>query len=180
MAPITNTDPVLTLHQLFSPSFPVGAFAYSQGLETAIQDGTVNSAGALCSWISGLITMGSGWTDAVFLAQSAKGRDLGDLAQLAFAMCPSIERRMETEKQGAAFAQTANELFALSVDPAPYPVAIGAVIHALDLPIKDAVRLYLFASVSNLSAVGMRLVPLGQTRWTKDNLGYVAGLCGYR
>lgn len=163
MTQTTITDPLLTLHQLFSPSFPIGAFAYSQGLETAIQDGVVSSPNDLSDWISGLIVAGSGWSDAIFLALSAKGGALDDLSDLALAMCPSAERRLETEKQGSAFARTANALYDLNVADAPYPVAVGAVVHALGLPMKDAVRLYVFSILSNLSAVGMRLVPLGQT-----------------
>ena len=177
MSPTTTTDPLLTLHQLFSPSFPVGAFAYSHGLETAVQDRTVASAADLMTWLSGVLEFGAGWTDAIFLAQAANGGDADGLAELALALCPTSERRLETEKQGAAFAHAANALFDVNCPVAPYPVAVGVTARALSLPVHDTVRLYLFSIVSNLAAAGMRLVPLGQT----EGQGVIADLtplCG--
>ncbi len=163
MTQTTRTDPLLILHQLFSPSFPVGAFAYSHGLETAVQEGVVSKGSDLCDWLTGVLTYGAGWTDAVLLVQTAKGGDVDNLSELALALCPAAERRLETEKQGHAFVQTANALFGLNCPLGPYPIAVGTVVGALGLPLKDAVRLYLFSIVSNLAAAGMRLVPLGQT-----------------
>lgn len=161
--PITTTESLLVLHQLFSPGFPVGGFAYSHGLETAIEDGTITTASGLQSWLEGVLRFGAGWTDAVFLALAAKGGKIADLSELALALCPSAERKLETEKQGFAFAQTANALFSLSCTNAPYPVAVGEVVRALDLPLRDSLRLYLFAFSSNLATAGIRLIPLGQS-----------------
>lgn len=180
MTQTTITDPLLTLHQLFSPSFPIGAFAYSQGLETAIQDGVVSSPNDLSDWISGLIVAGSGWSDAIFLALSAKGGALDDLSDLALAMCPSAERRLETEKQGSAFAQTANALYDLNVADAPYPVAVGAVVHALGLPMKDAVRLYGFLHPVQSVRCRYAAGAIGTDGWTKNHFRFVARLRRYR
>ena len=67
MGPRHMTTDVLTLSQLLSPSFPVGAFAYSHGLETAIQDGAITSAVTLEAWIFDLLHYGGLRSDAVFL-----------------------------------------------------------------------------------------------------------------
>lgn len=45
----------LRLLQLVSPSLPVGAYAYSQGLEQAVEAGWVNDAATVQAWIGGLL-----------------------------------------------------------------------------------------------------------------------------
>ncbi|MFZ7092910.1 urease accessory protein UreF [Primorskyibacter sp. 2E233] len=171
-----STDPHLLLHQLFSPAFPVGAFAWSHGLETAIQDGQVADAASALDWVATVLEFGAGWSDAVLCAQAGQGGDPSALSELAAALSPSSERRAETIEQGRAFAATVSEVWGLQVPAAPYPVAIGAAVRALGLPLDSALRLYLQAFAANLTSAAVRLVPLGQTdgqRITRD----LAPLC---
>jgi urease accessory protein len=156
-------DAVLVLHQLLSPAFPVGAFAYSQGLETAVQDGTVQTPADVSEWISVLLEHGGGWSDTVFAARAALGDDLEDLSALARALAPSAERRQETVLMGDAFASTVRDVWGVAVPPAPYPVAYGAAVRALSLPVDEALRLFLLSVAANVASAGVRLVPLGQT-----------------
>ncbi len=160
---LTVADPHLSLHQLFSPAFPVGAFAYSHGLETCVQAGQVQDGAALQDWLSTVLEHGAGWCDAVLLAQAARTADPAPLAELALALSPSHERRRETEAQGAALAATVSEVWGLTIPPLPYPVAMGHIVELLSLPLLPALALYLQSYVSNLSAAGIRLIPLGQT-----------------
>ena len=51
---------MMVLQAWFSPAFPIGAFSYSHGLETAIQEGLVSEKASLTRWISYLLTDGSG------------------------------------------------------------------------------------------------------------------------
>ena len=163
MAPTVTTrmtDAALTLHQMFSPAFPVGAFSYSHGLETAIATGRVTDAATLRDWVSAAMEHGAGWSDAVLIAHSAGGEDP---AALALALAVTSERRLETTAQGAAFAATVRDVWGADVADAPYPVAVGRTVAALGLPVRDAIRLYLQAFAANLVSVGVRLIPLGQT-----------------
>ncbi|GGA00110.1 urease accessory protein UreF [Salipiger profundus] len=157
------TDSTLTLHQLFSPAFPTGAFAWSHGLETAVQEEQVTDAESLQAWLEALLRHGAGWSDAVLLAQAAQGGDAAELTELGLALSPSAERRAETDQQGRAFAATVSQVWGVEIPPAPYPVAVGLTVRALDLPLAEALRLFLQAVVSNLAGAGVRLVPLGQT-----------------
>ena len=72
------TDHALTLMQWLSPAFPVGAFAYSHGLEKVIADGTVRDAPTLQQWLSDLLTHGSGRADAILLAAAYSTEDPSD------------------------------------------------------------------------------------------------------
>jgi urease accessory protein len=159
-----------------SPAFPVGAFAYSHGLERAIHDGLIVDRSSLVGWLDDLVARGSGWNDAVLLAQvwreASAGRDCDDVMELAEAMAGSKERHMETTLQGAAFGEAAAawivpegrhsfESF-LKGRSVSYPVAVGmaAALHSLSLP--ETLTAYLHAFASNLIQAAVRLVPLGQ------------------
>jgi urease accessory protein len=106
MAPIMGIESsqLLLLLNWMSPAFPIGAFAYSHGLEWAIESGDVTSPQEVEDWITDLITRGSGWNDAVLFALSYEQ----DVNELALALCSSQERYLETTQLGTAFAKAAN------------------------------------------------------------------------
>lgn len=163
---------LLRLAAWLSPAFPVGSFSYSHGLERAVHDGLVNDADQLAEWIAALLTSGSGWNDAVLLAESwrraAAGETLADTAELAEALAGSAERHLESVAQGAAFLQAASA-WPRSVPedlPAncPYSVAVGAVAGAHGAPLAETTTLFLQAFASNLIQAAIRLGVLGQTQ----------------
>jgi urease accessory protein len=175
---MTTDAHLLKLMTWLSPAFPVGAFGYSHGLETAIRDGRVTDAGALSAWIAGVAEHGGGWSDAVlFNAAWSAGaaRDepaLADLAELAEALAPSLERRRETLCQGEAFLTAAAAWGATPMLAAAYPVAVGATAGAHGVPLSPALTAWLHAFAANLISVAVRAVPLGQT----DGVAVMAGL----
>ena len=78
---ITDID-ILTLAQWLSPSFPVGAFAYSHGLETAFQNGQISTADALRDWLADVLTHGSGRNDCILLRAAYASTSHDDLERL--------------------------------------------------------------------------------------------------
>jgi urease accessory protein len=74
MDTLTTTDPtelrslherdLLRLMAWLSPSFPVGAFSYSHGLEYAVEAGRVTDKDMLLHWASAILSQGSGRVDA--------------------------------------------------------------------------------------------------------------------
>jgi len=169
--PESRPEPtLLRLMTWLSPAFPVGAFAYSHGLERAIHDGLVHDRATLTAWTTDLLRHGSSWNDAVLLAESWREALTGgwrEAARLAEAMAGSRERHMETMLQGSAFMAAAAAwphpaLEDIGADM-PYPVAVGLLARAHGVPLESALAAYLHAFVSNLIQVALRLVPLGQT-----------------
>jgi urease accessory protein len=94
-----------------SPAFPVGAFAFSHGLEKAVEDGLIRDAAGLAGWIADLTRCGSLHNDLVVLAAAWRANRIGDeagltqVADLALALQPSAERYLETVTQGNAFRE---------------------------------------------------------------------------
>lgn len=166
---MTDTAALLRLLTWLSPAFPVGMFGWSHGLEQAIADGAVRDGATLVDWIDGLVTAGSGWTDAVLFAEAhAAARDpdrLAGVADLARALAPSAERLAETLGQGNAFLRAARAWpdHCPALDDAPWPVAVGAACGLAGIPLRDALVASLHAFAGNLVSVALRLVPLGQT-----------------
>lgn len=185
MAMVTETrrvsHDIAPLLVWLSPSFPVGSFAYSHGLEWAVETGDIHNLGSLEEWVGTLIQQGGLWSDAVLLALTHKAviannvATLAEIAELAAALAPSKERRMETLHQGAAFLSAVRaawpcEAFLLATpfeNEIAFPVAIGiaAAGHRLALP--SAIEAYLVSFAANLVSAAVRLVPLGQTDGTK-------------
>ncbi len=155
-------QPLLRLLTWLSPAFPVGAFGYSHGLETAIRSGQVTDRPTLIAWLAGLIEHGSGWTDAVILAAAHRGEDV---TELATALSPSLERQLETLDQGEAFLIAVARSWPHPDLPrqAPYPVAVGLTAALHGVPLLDTLTAWLHAFAANLVSVAVRAIPLGQS-----------------
>jgi urease accessory protein len=152
----------LILTQWLSPAFPVGSYAYSQGLEQAITDGSVTDAASLADWITAILTHGSARNDAILLAHARcrEGPDDG-LADLAYAYAASAERCTEMREQGAAFGQTVAAMTGTQLPVLPYALAVGHATRSLDLPTPEVLSLFLQALATQLALVGVRFIPLG-------------------
>lgn len=159
------TPGLLTLVQWLSPAFPTGAFACSHGMETAIADGRLATPAQVQGWLETLIAHGSGWQDAVLLAQGlAADADLDALTDTARALAASAERWIETRDQGAAFAATVAHVTGTPQPVRPLPLAVAQAARGLAVPAAQTVTLYLQAFASNLVTIAVRAVPLGQSQ----------------
>jgi urease accessory protein len=170
-----------TLYRLMtwlSPSFPVGAFSYSSGIEWAAEAGDISDAVSLQHWLTSMLVNGAGICDGIFLAQAYQAASsnedvrLAEIAELASALMSSRERHLETTAQGRAFIEIARAAWHhASLDRSVaackagivYPVAVGLVSAAHHIPLAPVVHAFLHAVVANWISAGARLVPLGQT-----------------
>jgi urease accessory protein len=168
---MTSPTALQRLLTWLSPAFPVGSFAWSQGLETAIADRRVTDAASLKDWIAGSLAHGALKTDAILLAHAhrdnADAKALQDLADLGLALTPASERATETTLTGETFATAArawpSDVFARLPRPCPYPVVVGAIAAGQHIDLADTLIGFLTAAVHTQISVAVRLVPLGQT-----------------
>jgi urease accessory protein len=172
-----------------SPGFPIGAFAYSHGLEWAVESGAVRDASTLRDWLDDLVAAGSLRADAVILAATASAvatRDFDearDINDLALALAPSRERLLETSAQGNAFLAAVRpawpapglDAFAamLGEGDCAYPVAVGAACAAHAISTRPALDAFTLAACANLVSATVRLGPIGQT----EAQAIIAALC---
>jgi urease accessory protein len=166
----TTTEALLRLLTWLSPAFPTGAFAYSHGLEWAVETNDVCDEATLNAWLLDVITHGSGRSDVIVLRHACRmdAEALAALGEFALALATCRERRVETSSLGEAFVRAAQpwggrRLAALAAQAPPYPIAVGALAADHDIDEDMAAAAYLQAMTANLVSAGVRLIPLGQT-----------------
>jgi urease accessory protein len=174
----TEAAALYRLMTWLSPSFPVGSFSYSSGIEWAVEAGDIVDAASLRDWLAAMLADGPGFCDGVFLAQAHRAAASGDqaalreLAELAAAFVPSRERQLEASAQGRAFIDIARSAWNCDgldrmvggCDGAiVYPVAVGIVSAAHGIALAPTIHAFFHAVTSNWISAGARLVPLGQT-----------------
>ncbi|WP_342452528.1 urease accessory protein UreF [Pararoseomonas baculiformis] len=181
----TITDPAgggdAALYRLLawtSPSYPVGAYTYSHGLETAVEEGAVKNRAGLVAYVRAALGRGAGVVDGPLLAAAWRaaaadnGAALDEVAELAAAWRGTAETALESSAQGTAFASVTasawpeprfDALKARHPRRLVHPVAFGAAAAWSGIPLHPALFSWLGAFAANLVSAGVRLVPLGQT-----------------
>ena len=153
----------MTVMQWMSPAFPIGAFAYSHGLEWAIDKGHVSNGEKLQKWITDLLEYGSLRTDAIFISLILRGHDVRKMNELSMALCPAGERLLETKLQGSAFAKVIEDVWQQDIGELSLPIAVALASKNQSIEQDLILPAYLYAFCSNLISAAIRLIPIGQT-----------------
>jgi urease accessory protein len=171
----------------FSPSYPVGAFAYSHGLEWAQEAGDLCDAATLQGWLTDLIELGAARNDAILLGETWRAASVGQwnevaaITELGLAMAASTERRMETVTQGNAFVlascaahpcEALERFRAIWPGDVPYPVAVAVTAAGHDIALAELLPAFVLGFAANLVSAAVRLGIVGQT----DGQRVLAGL----
>jgi urease accessory protein len=161
-----------------SPAFPVGAFAYSHGLEWAAEAGDIVDAASLQRWLLDLIELGAPRSDCVLFAaafRATRAADWAELAainELAIALAGSSERRLETSAQGGAFVAAMRAAWPCAAlarlpapggDPVAYPIAVAVAAAGHGLELESSLQAFALGLVANLVSAALRLGVIGQT-----------------
>jgi urease accessory protein len=167
---------LLPLMLWLSPAFPVGSFAYSQGLEWAVESGDIRDARSLGAWLVDLLSFSAPRADAILFAEcfrAATAEDWKALAEanaLAIALANSAERRLETTAQGSAFVLAARA--AWDCEPLrqlfleeriAYPAAVASTTAGHGLALETSLQAFILAQIAAAVSAVVRLGPIGQT-----------------
>ena len=163
------------LLQLASPTLPVGAYSYSQGLEAAVEARVVADEPSAASWIRDVMALSLRSMEApVFLRLAAAWHE-GDRARAILwneelvASRETSELRAETLQMGHSLrtllkslgVERADELDVF--DELAYPTAYAFAATAWNIEPREALAAYLFAWIENQVLAAVKVVPLGQT-----------------
>lgn len=180
----------LPLLAWLSPQFPVGSFAYSHGIEWAVEAGDVQNADSASDWIAALLAYGALRNDLILAACAHRAvvenndAQLCSLAELALALAGSRERRLETSAQGNAFRTAISAAWttpdverifaALGDRDVAYPIAIGSTCGAYGVAREAMLEGYALAMVQNLVSAVIRLSVVGQSNGQRIISGLMA------
>jgi urease accessory protein len=166
---------LLRLFQLSSAALPIGAFAYSQGLEQAVAFGDVSNRDSALAWISGMLERSVLRLDVPVFARLHRAFSERDNAGVRrwndylFAARGSAELRAEERQVGSALARL---LFREGVGEAEPWVADPRVTLASSFalasvtwraPVAEGALAYVFAWAEAQVGAATRLIPLGQS-----------------
>lgn len=166
---------LIRLLHLASPTLPVGAYTYSQGLEWAVETAAIKNETDALRWIQDSLEFGLARFEAVYLAHMLAAWEKGDCARLSaldaefLASRESAELRAETLQMGYSLARLLNDLTdfptqSLADFPTPsFPLAWSCAAAGWAIPGADAVAGYLWAWAENQVMAALKAVPLGQT-----------------
>jgi urease accessory protein len=172
--------PFVRLLQLASPTLPVGAYTYSQGLEWAADSGIVADEAGAARWIGDALRFSVARFEAPLVASQLDAWARGDDAAVArlnaefVASRESAELRAETVQMGysaarlfadvGAFASLPGWLGRLqAVEEPAFPTAWTAAAAAWQVPPEQALIAYLWAWLENQVMAALKAVPLGQS-----------------
>jgi len=169
---------LVRLLQLASPALPVGAYSYSQGLESAIEAGTVRNADDARHWIADMLNFSiarleaplwrrlhAAWSDQDMAAVREWNdwflctRETAELRAETLQMGYSLRRLITAlgEFDAAAVARLA------TLDEIAFPTAFTFAVREWKIPAADALAAYLWSWLENQVMAAVKTVPLGQT-----------------
>lgn len=172
------SDPLYRLLAWLSPSYPIGAFSYSHGVETAVEEGLIRDRAALVAWLDSVLRRGTGAVDGALFAAGWRAASEADwpafdaVAERAAAWRGTSEMALESRQQGGSFLSITRTAWPhAALDEVhrrldgelalPVAVALAAAVHGIAL--EPALAGYLHAFTANLISAALRAVPLGQT-----------------
>ena len=171
-------DPLYRLLAWLSPAYPIGAFSYSHGVETAVEEGFIKDRTALIAWLGSVRSDGTGRVDGALFAASWRAAATQDwpafdaIAERATAWRGTSEMALESRQQGGSFLSITRTAWPhADLDAAhqrlggeialPVAVALAASVHGVAL--EQALVGYLHGFTANLISAAVRTVPLGQS-----------------
>ena len=158
------------LLQLASPTLPVGAYSYSQGLEAAIEAGVVSDAASAQRWIADVLAFSIATMDAplLFILLNDESRQ-EELNLLYLASRESAELRAETLQMGYSLCRLLTELGVqgLPEGDVAYPVAFACAARSWAIEPRAALEAYLWSWLESQVMAAVKAVPLGQTAGQK-------------
>jgi len=175
VTPMSNKLAMLHLWRSISPAFPIGAYAYSQGLESATDCGWVVDENSTQGWISGLLKHSVGRLDIPVLVRLNQAWHNKDKTLLHYwndfllASRESSELLEEDQHLGSALMRLLNDtdipipaIWDRSQKPS-YALMYSLFATHWQIPESDAAYGYLWTWCENQVTAAIKLIPLGQT-----------------
>ena len=189
-----STDLALVrLLQLASPTLPVGAYSYSQGLEAAVEAGLVCDAAGAGRWIGDVLACTVARLEAPVWWRLHAAWSASDLERVAHwndifrSTREGAELRAETLQMGYSLQMLLLEIGEFDdkalmqlrgIADITFPAAFAFAAVQWEVPARSALIAYLWSWLENQVMAALKSVPLGQTDGQRLLLSLAAQLPG--
>ena len=155
------------LLQLASPTLPIGAYSYSQGLEAAVDAGAVKDAPTAEHWIAAVLELSVARMELAVLQRQLE-EPTQAMNDLFLASRETAELRAETVQMGQSLARLLSDLgIDVPIQEPVLPTAFACAARAWHIAPHDAAVAYLWSWLENQVIAALKTVPLGQTAGQK-------------
>lgn len=174
---MTTLPSILPLLQLVSPALPVGAYTYSEGLETLVQADQITNADTLEQWLIQELGYGAIRLEAAILIRAYHCTQQDDLQRLNYwnkwlsAFRETEELREQSWQMGRSLSRLLSDLqpqtqpfLSACGEPCNFAIVFAIAAKFWQIECSVAVLGYLYSWAANLVNAGVRLIPLGQTQ----------------
>jgi urease accessory protein len=171
---------LLHLLQLASPTLPVGAYSYSDGLETLVENNVINNSKSLKHWLEQELSYGAIRLETAVMIRAYRSVETNNFEALGYwnawvtAGKETAELRSQSWQMGNSLIRllldlqypgdtSLQDLAAAAGSPCNYAIAFGMGAAHLHIDETSVILGYLHSWASNLIGAGVKLIPLGQT-----------------
>ncbi|MGF1491935.1 MAG: urease accessory protein UreF [Microcoleaceae cyanobacterium] len=171
---------LLQLLQLASPTLPVGAYSYSEGIETLVEQEIISNSQTLQHWLEHELQWGSSRIDGVMVVRAyhaiqqqnysqfkywnqwwSAARETTELRHQSWQMGRSLSRLLlQLDPTTAVWLEDASSL---AQSPWNWAIAFGGAAGHWQIDLEATLLAYYQSWASNLIGAGVKLIPLGQT-----------------
>lgn len=182
------SEKLLLLLQLCNSSLPLGAYSYSEGLETLVEKQLIIDSQGLKNWLLNELKYGSIRVESAIIVRSyhsyqqkkledllywnnwfSASRETAELRQQSWQMGKSLLRLINSFEPEDLFLQTVINNLKTSGN---YSIVFGIITAHWQIEIENVLLGYLHNWLNNLVNVGVKLIPLGQTEGQKLLLNF--------
>jgi urease accessory protein len=163
---------------------PVGAYSYSEGIESLVETGAIDNEVSLRNWLADSLQFGAVRVEAAVAVRALRAAVIGDLTALSYwnawatATKETEELRSQSWQMGRTLVKlllelrsptasqlttSIEELVAAVGNPCNFAIGFGIAAACWQIEEEAAVLGYLYSWATNLASAGVKLIPLGQT-----------------
>ncbi len=166
--------------QLASPTLPVGAYTYSEGLEKLVENQIIHDHETLYHWLFQELNHGAIKIESALMIRAYNNSKNNNLDMLQYwnnwlsAARETEELRLQSHQMGRSLIKLIAQLkpetqpiINIIGNPCNYAIAYGLASYYLQIDHLSATISYIHSWTSNLINAGVKLIPLGQTSGQK-------------